>query len=189
MTKLYLTIVIMIILAVICLLSSPDACLMLPSLDAQLSLSQHSTLNVQRILLATSPSAPLYTHFIYVFGHANLLHWLINAWACLVLHNVFRWYRLLVAYACAVGATFLPYVCTDAHPVLGLSSVTTFFFGVITPYLWRTNRMAVKMMLALLAIGIFLPHIAALLHIIAFATGYLYAHLEKAIRHITHYSH
>lgn len=33
-------------------------------------------------LLAVSPTSPLYSHFVYMFGHANLMHWAINAGAC-----------------------------------------------------------------------------------------------------------
>ncbi len=134
--------------------------------------------------LATSPVTPVYTHFVYMIGHATFLHWFINAWTFVLLHNTFRWYRLLVAYLLAVAVSFLPYVATVSQPLIGLSAITTFFFGFITPHLWRRNRSSVYIMAGILLVGIFLPHIAALLHIILYLLGIVYYRIEHFIRNL-----
>ncbi len=139
--------------------------------------------------LATSPAAPLYTHFVYMFGHASFLHWFINAWSLILLHNTFRWYRLLTAYIVAVLVSFVPYVATQSQPLIGLSAITTFFFGLITPHLWQRNKTAVWMMIIILLAGIFMPHIAALLHIIMFLLGLVYYHVERFIRNLYNFIH
>ncbi len=134
--------------------------------------------------LATSPTAPTYTHFVYMFGHATFLHWFINAWSLLLLHNTFRWYRLLVSYLLAVLVSFVP--CAEVVPqsLIGLSAITMFFFGLITPYLWQRNKSAVWMMIGILLAGFFIPHIAALLHITIFMLGLAYYYIERFIRNL-----
>ena len=61
--------------------------------------------------LAVSPSSPLYTHFAYMFGHANFIHWGINGWCILMVHHQFRFHRLLAAWLCSVLflRTILPF--------------------------------------------------------------------------------
>ena len=57
--------------------------------------------------LAVSPSSPLYTHFAYMFGHANFIHWGINGWCILMVHHQFRFHRLLAAWLCSVLLSFI----------------------------------------------------------------------------------
>lgn len=124
-------------------------------------------------------------HFLFPFGHANLLHWLINSWSLLVLHNVLRWYRFLLAYVLAVVLSFVvPYIISDSQPVIGLSVITTFFFGYITPYYWAHNKSVPLMMMALLVIGCFLPGITAVFHIVPYVVGVVYCHIERTIRSV-----
>ena len=139
--------------------------------------------------LAVHPAVhPLGPHFLYMFAHANVCHWAVNSWALLVLHNVIKWHRLIAAYLLAVSISFIPHlssICDAAsvdRPVLGASVVTTFFFGLITPYYWQRNRTAVYMMLALIIISCLLPGFAALFHVIPFITGFLFIHIERTVR-------
>ena len=68
--------------------------------------------------LAVSDNSPLYTHFVYILGHDGFLHYAINAWSLLVIHNLFRWYRVLTAYLFAVLVSF---VALPAQPMVGAS--------------------------------------------------------------------
>jgi len=136
-------------------------------------------------VMAVSPSTPTYTHFVYMFGHANILHWLINAWSFLVLHNVLRWYRLLTAYLLSVTLSFLisHFSCSSsAAPTIGASVLTCFFFGFIAPWLWQRQKVAVLMMLLLILAGFFLSGFAAGYHLIMFISGLIASYIEHFIR-------
>lgn len=128
--------------------------------------------------LAVSGDSPLYTHFVYMFGHANILHWLINLWALLVLHNLLRLYRLAVSWLLAVAITFLPFVISDAG-LIGASVITTFFFGFLTPHLRRTDNQSAYMILAIILIGFFIPGIAALPHLVMYLLGLAFFYIER----------
>lgn len=131
--------------------------------------------------LAVTPSAPFLAHLAYMFAHASVLHWIVNAWTLLVLHNTFRWYRCLAAYLLAVGASFVP--CVMSRPSLGASVFSCFFLGLITPHLWHSGkRSSVLMMAALLLLGFFLPGIAAGLHVALYLCGILFIRLERLAR-------
>lgn len=79
--------------------------------------------------LAVSPSSPLYTHFAYMFGHANFIHWGINGWCILMVHHQFRFHRLFAAWLCSVALSFIYY---PTLPVLGAS--------VLISFLWDSLR-------------------------------------------------
>jgi len=135
--------------------------------------------------MATSPSAPLATHFIYMLAHANILHWLINAWALLVLHNLFRLHRLVIAYALAIAISFIPHLSlqiSNLNPqpstLLGSSVIAVFFMGFVAPYLWRKDRMATVLTAAIILIGFFIPGIAAFHHLLMFIAGLIAYKIE-----------
>ena len=124
-----------------------------------------------------------------MFGHAGLLHWAVNSWALLVLHNLFRQARLFVAYVLAVIASFVPscspYAATalqspSQHPVLGASVITCFFFGLLMPSLWRKDRLSACMTAALILIAFFIPGIAAFHHLLMFLSGIAWSYIERA---------
>lgn len=129
--------------------------------------------------LAVSPSTPPYTHFVYMFGHANVVHWAVNAWCLLMVHRLFRIHRLLASWAFSVALSFLYH---PALPVLGASVVISFFMGFTSSWLYRRKRLAFWQMLALLCMGCLLPHIAGLYHLVLFVLGYLYAKAERLVR-------
>lgn len=128
--------------------------------------------------MAVSPSSPLYTHFVYMFGHANFIHFGINGWCILMVHHQFRFHRLLAAWLCSVLLSFIYY---PELPVLGASVLISFFMGFTAPWLYRRKRLVFCQMLLLLLIGCLLPHIAGIYHLILFALGFIYAKAESFI--------
>ena len=139
--------------------------------------------------LACSPHAPLYTHFVYMFGHASFLHWACNCWSLLALHNLFRPSRLIMSYALSVLISFLP-VANVGSGVIGISVVVCFFVGFLSRYLYHTNRSALFMTVAVLVGSCFLPGFAGYYHIIMFTLGALYNPVEgfflRLMRYLSH---
>ena len=128
--------------------------------------------------LAVSASAPIYSHFVYMFGHANFIHWAVNAWCLLMVHHQFRPHRVVASWLASVALSFLYY---PSLPVLGASVIISFFMGFTAPWLYRRKRLAFWQMLLLLVIGCLLPHIAGTYHLILFALGFIYAKAETFI--------
>ncbi len=128
--------------------------------------------------LAVSPSSPLYVHFIYMFGHANFIHWAVNSWCLLMVHHQFRIHRLLASW---LGSAVLSFVYYPSLPVLGASVIISFFMGFTAPWLYRSKRLAFWQMLSLLCVGCLLPHIAGIYHIVLFVLGFFYAKVEEVI--------
>lgn len=133
---------------------------------------------------ACLPGSPLYRHLIYLFSHASFIHWLCNSWSLLVFHNLFRPSRLIVAYVLSVLVSFLP---LSKLPVLGMSVVVCFFFGLAARYIYGKNRRGLVLSLALLVGSCFLPGFAGLYHIIMFVCGFLYYPVEGFLRRIGNY--
>lgn len=127
---------------------------------------------------------PLYTHFVYVFGHEGFLHYIINAWALLAMHNLYRWYRVLAAYAFAV---LLSFIALPGQPMVGASTFTCFFFGFSAPWLWRKERFLLILTIALLLMTCVLPGFAGIPHIAAFSFGTVFSLTEGYIRRLRHY--
>lgn len=128
--------------------------------------------------MAVSPSTPIYSHFVYMFGHANFIHWAVNAWCLLMVHRQFSFHRLLASWLASVALSFLYY---PSLPVLGASVIISFFMGFTAPWLYRRKRLAFCQMLLLLFIGCLLPHIAGIYHLILFAIGFIYAKIESFV--------
>lgn len=134
--------------------------------------------------LAVTTDSPAYTHYLYIIGHAGWLHWLINAWTLLVLHNLFRWYRLLTAYALAVA---ISYLLLPELPMIGASIITCFFIGFAIPHFWRKSRLTVGMTVALLLLTCILPGFAGLQHVVVFSFGLLFNFVEGYVHLIRQY--
>lgn len=135
--------------------------------------------------LAVSSSSPLTTHFCYMFGHAGILHWAVNSWALLVLHNLFRPSRLIAAYLLSVAISFASFT---QQPVIGASVITCFFFGFMAPHLWHKDRLSACMMMAILLIAFFIPGIAAVPHLLMFVAGLVWLYAERLIRTFTNFA-
>ena len=134
--------------------------------------------------LAVSHDTPLYTHLAYVFGHEGWLHYIINAWSLLAMHNLFRWYRVISAYLFAVALTFF---ALPPQPMIGASTFTCFFFGFTAPWLWRKERLALFLMVVLLLLTCILPGFAGIPHVTAFSFGVVFSLAEGYTRRIHHY--
>lgn len=131
--------------------------------------------------LAVSASSPIYTHFVYMFGHAGFVHWAVNSWCIIMLHHQFRAFRILLAWGVSVILSFIYY---PSLPVLGASVIISFFMGLTAPWLYRYKRIAFCQMLIILLVGCFLPHIAGIFHLVLFLVGVLYAEIESVISSI-----
>lgn len=131
---------------------------------------------------AVHASAPWYTYFIYMFGHASFLHCLVNAWCLLTLVNVLSPWRCLCAYVSSVllAVAVFSQPFAPSRPVLGLSVVIFYFYGYITRHLWRTNIFTLLSFIPVLALGFFFPHIASGFHLLSFCIGFLAWHIELA---------
>lgn len=134
---------------------------------------------------AVGVSKPLYTHFVYMFGHSGWLHWTVNAWSLLMLHNVIKWYRLLAAYALSV---LLSFIYLPSLPVVGLSVVVVFLLGMAATQIWYRDRWALGLTVGLLFIGCFLPGFAGVYHVVMFALGYAFFRLECLVRRFVNYA-
>lgn len=131
--------------------------------------------------MAVGRDTPPYTHLIYMAGHAGWLHWAVNAWSLLVLHNLFRWYRMLAAWLWAVGISFIH---LPEKPLIGASVITCFFIGFYLRRLWTKDRLTAAMTIGLLALTCLLPGFAAFAHVSATAAGLLFYHAEMEARKI-----
>ncbi len=145
--------------------------------------------------MAVSPASSCYTHFIYMFAHANIIHWLLNAFSLIVLNRVVNVHRCIAAYLASVIISFLPYI-QPSHPVVGMSGIIFFFTGFITSCLLRYYRnrhlrmsSSYKTMIfqiaLVLALGFVIPNMAASYHLLAFVSGCLYSYAERELRYLS----
>lgn len=139
---------------------------------------------------AVSPTTPSYTHFIYMFAHANIFHWLFNAWGILIFHRIYNTTRCIAAYLTAVitsyiltpPSTFLPPPSSlhlQPSPVIGLSVITCFFVGFLGQYFYQRNTTALYQAAIFITIGFFIPNMAATYHLVAFLAGMAWFFFEK----------
>ena len=117
-------------------------------------------------------------------GHAGWLHYAVNVWSLLMLHNLFKWYRVLTAYMVAVliGYTLLP-----SNPMVGASVFTCFFIGFWAVYSWYKDKLGVLMSVALLVLTCVLPGFAGIPHVAAYIAGLLFSLSERAAWRMINY--
>ena len=125
-------------------------------------------------LLATKADAPLYTHFVYMFAHADILHWAINAWAILAMHRIISVRMAAVAYIAAVILSFFA-----KQPTVGASAMVFFVFGCLTPTLLSHRKIFLLQIIIYLAVAFLLPGVAAGLHCAAYIVGIIYIGAHK----------
>ena len=131
--------------------------------------------------MAVSTTSPTYTHYVYMAGHAGWLHYLVNAWSLLILHNLFCWYRVLAAY---IGAVAISYTLLPDQPMVGASVFTCFFIGFWAVFSWYKDKLSVLMSLGLLALTCILPGFAGIPHIAAYTLGLMFSVMERKIWHV-----
>lgn len=116
----------------------------------------------------------------YPMFHVNLLHAFCNAW-CLVslvfLYDLhFR--KVLTSYLIAVT---IPSLVLTPTPVVGMSGMCFALMG-LTVFIVRRKVMLMGWISFFLAVGFFLPNIAAMVHVYCFAVG-------LAVGALTHHRH
>ncbi|MBR5689820.1 MAG: hypothetical protein IKX17_05190 [Prevotella sp.] len=139
---------------------------------------------------AVSSTSPIYTHFIYMFAHANVFHWLLNAAALVILHKILSLPRVATAYITAVAISFLNcqlsiinyQLSIRPQAVLGFSVILYFLVGTIIRNAWKHDKTIFWQTILFLTIGFFLPNIAATYHLLPFLAGFIYHPIEQNIR-------
>ena len=122
---------------------------------------------------------------MYVFGHANVWHWLLNSWCMVVLHNLFGWKNTVTAYVLAVVVSYVPNysLVTDAEvPVVGFSTILMYMYGLATEYFWRREKWIVISLLSFLGVGYLIPNCAAMWHALMWIAGVTVCGMQKMLR-------
>lgn len=105
-----------------------------------------------------------HTHWLYMFTHVNVCHWLANAFFAILSYRLMSPKLLFIAYVFSVICSF---VIPLNIPVEGFSVILFFLSGMVCAY---TLKGLVYTML-FVAIGFFLPYIAASYHLFMFISG------------------
>ena len=109
----------------------------------------------------------LYQNFIYMFAHANVFHLLCNIFALYVLLRKTKFGRqvmlLSIGYCIAVMSSF---IIPISIPVVGFSSVIFALMGLLLRW-WKY----MALILLQIALTMFFPNIAWLLHLVCFLLG------------------
>ncbi len=125
-------------------------------------------------LMAAGPGTEAWKNWIYMFGHAGWLHYTLNGIGWLMMWKIATVRRTLTAYALSVCAAYwLPH----SEQLLGWSTVICYYLGLCFAYMPKQQRYR---LVAVMVIGLFIPHIAASLHLIMLASGWLIRKLEIA---------
>lgn len=111
---------------------------------------------------AVSTESVWWTHFVYMFFHANIFHLIGNCYALFFLLNK---RNIIPAYLIAVIASFLP-----MNPTVGVSSMIFAIIGMC-----RINSKFQKVFFySYLVLGLIIPGINGTIHISSFVLGSLY---------------
>ena len=125
-------------------------------------------------VLATNGGIRNWHNLVFMFGHAGILHYLLNGLAWLLLWKVVTVTRTFAAWVFAVlCAAIIPL----SEPTIGWSPIIYYYLGLCLAHMPRTGRW--KLILLTLA-GFFMPHIAAGMHLALLAAGWLMRKLEIA---------
>lgn len=120
--------------------------------------------------LAVHDGSPWWTHVTYMFGHAGWLHYCLNGAGWVMMRKIVTPARTLTAVAVAA---LLP---ATQLPVLGWSVVLYYYLGLCLASMTVSARLR---LLLPVAIGFFLPWIAAWHHAGMLAAGWLMRKLER----------
>lgn len=115
------------------------------------------------------PGCGITGHLCYHFFHANFFHALCNVWCLLALafyYDIEDW-ELLLAWliACSV-----PSVAMASQPTVGASGVCFALMGIVF-YKVARKRYYLSWIIPIVAIGFFIPAMAATLHLYCFTLG------------------
>lgn len=135
-------------------------------------------------VLAVSASSPLYTHFVYMLGHANYLHWAVNAISILCLIPLYTARRMIIAYTASVLLSFIPSSLIphpESIPIVGASVIVCFFVGFMSVWLWKCRRLTFWQLVLFTVITVFIPNVATGYHIAMFIVGLIANRIEYLI--------
>ena len=115
------------------------------------------------------PGCGITGHLCYHFFHANFFHALCNVWCLLALafyYDIEDW-ELLLAWliACSVPSVAMP-----SQPTVGASGVCFALMGIVF-YKVARKRYYLSWIIPIVAIGFFIPAMAATLHLYCFTLG------------------
>lgn len=111
---------------------------------------------------------------IYMFGHADALHYLINGLGWLMMWKVATWSRTITAWAISALAVW---IMAPETPVIGWSGIIFYYLGLCMRGMKKSNR--IKLM-AITAAGFMMPHIAAGIHVTMLIAGWIGRKMELA---------
>ena len=105
----------------------------------------------------------------YPMFHASLLHAFCNAWCLitLVFYYDLHFRKILTAYLVAIS---VPAFALSVTPAVGMSGICFALMG-LTVYAVRRKAMFVSWVAVFLAVGIFVPGMAWIIHLYCFAAG------------------
>lgn len=127
-----------------------------------------------RDVLAAGAGRENWHNWVYMLGHASLLHYLLNGIGWLMMWKVATWWRTLAAW---IFSALFMYVIPACQPVLGWSTVIYFYLGMCMNHS-PTGR-KVKLLLLTMT-GFLLPNIAAGMHLAMLAAGWVTRKVELA---------
>lgn len=115
-----------------------------------------------------------YRNWIYMFGHAGWIHYIINGIGWLMMWKIATPARTITAYTLSVTAAYIiPY----REPVLGWSTIIFFYTGMCMVHKSRKNVLKI---ILISGISFLIPHIAALMHLYMLIAGWIIRRLELA---------
>lgn len=115
-----------------------------------------------------------YRNWVYMFGHAGWLHYMLNGIGWLMMWKIATPTRTACAYLLSVSAA---YMIPHDEPVLGWSTVIFFYTGMCLAHMPRKRIIRIALVIA---ISFFIPHIAALMHLYMLIAGWMIRRLEIA---------
>ena len=121
-----------------------------------------------------SASSPWWTHFVYMFFHANWLHLIMNIWAFYFVCKNLSIGTLLSGYLCSVAFSFL---IQSQTPTVGFSSVIFYLLGII--YARVRNWKNWLIMIVIFMLGFCRASINGTLHLLCFLYPIMYFEIEK----------
>ena len=126
--------------------------------------------------MGVSVSSPWWTHLSFLFFHAGFIHFLANAYAFYYFYStwLFRRCTLPISIFIAILSSFL---AVSTAPTVGFSGVVFALIGINGAY--YTSRSYFISSGIILAIGLLLPFINGLMHLLCFILGFIAAYLYK----------
>lgn len=128
--------------------------------------------------MAVSISSSWWTHFSFLFFHADLIHLLANCYAFYYFYSTWLYGRYTLAVSCSI-AILSSFFADSITPTLGFSGVVFALIGINGAY--YTSRSYFISSGIILAIGLLLPFINGLMHLICFCVGVVLSYAYKTI--------